>query len=401
MTGTISPWYATRPDYGVVLNHPTGITARHFDHDIFVAGFNGAPFDTNNLKHYLGNFPVFNCSSDPRLHLFQYLSSVVSYCAAHNVFLPPAHTLCPGDILGCWFDDLNPYVCLAAQNSFGGYLSLAFKQKHVGLKSHDSLRDLILPHDDGYLIYYNLNVYTRHPLLQQYPSTPTEPTQPSDISLVTYLSRWRHYMHLLALDGYHLSDRYFMQQFIGNMDSRLRLTIGRQLEHEALRTRPVGHPLPQSFSPDFLGTKLAQVANYLRRESAYLQTPRDLFRSSTAAMNQVTVDAVLNQLQSGSTDRPRVCFFCRSATCNLRNCPKAKEAQADPLARRTLQRFFAINNLDLGLDAPDDDAASLSPPPDYSPSDPESSESPPDATAPDDEQRTDDNSASDFPSARH
>lgn len=61
----------------MILNYPTGIMARHFNHDISIATFEGNIFDTKSLKNFLGNFPVFNCSGDPRVSSLLLLSQPV------------------------------------------------------------------------------------------------------------------------------------------------------------------------------------------------------------------------------------------------------------------------------------------------------------------------------------
>jgi hypothetical protein len=51
-TGTISPWYCERFDYGVILNHLICLDVSTMDMEAFLAGFSSCGFDHTRQKYF-------------------------------------------------------------------------------------------------------------------------------------------------------------------------------------------------------------------------------------------------------------------------------------------------------------------------------------------------------------
>jgi hypothetical protein len=358
-TGTIAPWTASRPDYGVIMCHALPLNLRQHDKAVFLSAFGRRAFDSNVIKEFLRNFPVFSPTGtgDPQYLLLAYFTRVVSYCSNFGVYLPPSHTLSSGDILGRWFPELPRNVMFLVQNSFAGFLAQAFQSKHTGLMSHESIKDVLMSQDDdGYLMYYQMHVLASHPRLLSFPSQDVEPRQSSDMTVGVYLQRWLHYVHIQLLHGIFVSDRYFLLQLIANMSPTLRDTVGRLLASDAIEKVPdINRKLPNSFAPDQLHIKLVELARHAGRPQLIIKTPRDLQRPSRDIRELTTASqpgfrhmmAQVSAPAAGSGFPPRRCFFCGKEDCTLPTCASALAAKSDPFTRRNLAKYFGIRALDL------------------------------------------------------
>jgi hypothetical protein len=185
------------------------------DRDHFISMFYETRYNpATQYKQFSYGFPSLTNSGDLRVTLLPYLTSLVSYCAGFDIFLPPPQTVQSDLPVGTWFAHL-PFDVRhhSVQNVLSGNLATEFKKKSTGLASHNSLAPL-LQHTNGYTTFRQLLAIAGHPRLQDYPQELSEPRQSSDCTLALYLQRWVHYIHRLLLDGTYLSDRYFYQQFI-------------------------------------------------------------------------------------------------------------------------------------------------------------------------------------------
>lgn len=297
------------------------------------------------LKEFLSTFPMFNPNIGAGL--LPWLASLVNYCAQYGVYLPPLHTLTPKTIYGRWARRLPLRVQSQLDSAFSTLLLSAFRSKHTCLTSDDSLLAVVHGSQNGYYVFYNLVVHAQHPMLQTYPPGLIEPRQSKDMSIRQYLVHWVQHLFVRLLGGSHLSDRYFFQQFISNMDHSLRNTLGAWLEQDLLRKSRIGSPIPYSFHPDHLVTCLLELSRYHRAERYVTATPRDLVRPPGGAqirqiaydnsdVTELSFDLMVSQLQGAN----RRCFFCGDASCTLNTCVKAAAARDDPLARKFLHNYF-------------------------------------------------------------
>ena len=344
-TGTLSPWYANRPDFGVTLCHPVVTNVHFMDRELFLSGFL-RQFDSRNQQRFAANFPVFDGSGDA-ITLTDYYGRIVRYSMNFSVYVPPLHTLRDGVPLGVWFDALPSWVQVEAQNSFSGMLAACLKGKSAGLLAHDVLSTIVKQHENGYNALYDLAVYAGHPLLQAYPKPLTEPRQNGDCSLADHLARWLNYIQLTTLHGTHLSDRYFLQQFVGSLHPLIRRAFGSFLEESASRFC-LDERLPDSFAPDRLLTKLLQRAAHDGSTKLVHQPPR----ASVAASQAVQAlhsgldpvfwgeSTMLDVAALASASAARVCFFCGDANHLVPDCPRFKTIKSDPFQTRLLQRLL-------------------------------------------------------------
>jgi hypothetical protein len=371
-SGTISPWIATRPDYNTIICHALPLNLRQHDKAVFLSAFGRSPFDSNAIKEFLRNFPVFPATGDPQYLLLPYFTRVVSYCTNFGVYVPPSHTLSSGDILGRWFIELPRGVQFLVQNSFAGFLAQAFQNKHTGLLSHPSVRAVLQSQDDdGYLMYYQMHVLANHPLLLSYPSQDVEPRQSADMTIGVYLQRWLHYVHIQLLHGVFVSDRYYLLQLVANLYPSFRDSLGRLLSSDALeKVSDINRALPNSFAPDQIHIKLVELARHAGRPQLIIKTPRELHRP-TREIRELNVDPeagfrhMMAQVSAPTTGYgPRRCFFCGKEDCTLLTCKTATAAKNDSFVRRSLVKYFGISALDFAaaFDEPlADDPAGESP----------------------------------------
>ena len=342
-TGTLSPWYASRPDFGETLCHPVAHNVHFMDRELFLSGFL-RPFDSRNQSRFASNFPAFDGGGDA-ITVTDYYGRVVRYAMNFNVYVPPLHTLRDGVPLGVWFEELPLWVQVETQNSFSGMLAACLKGKSAGLLHHDVLSTIVRQHENGYTALYDIAVYAGHPLLQAYPKSLTEPVQTCDRSLADHLARWLNYIQLTTLHGTHLSDRYFLQQFVGSLHPITRRAFGSFLEESASRFR-LDDRLPASFAPDRLLTKLLQRAAHDGCTKLVHQPPRASLAASQAVQALHTgLDPVFwgesAPLEVAAlSSAPRACFLCGDMTHLVTECPRLKIIKGDPFQARQLQRLL-------------------------------------------------------------
>jgi hypothetical protein len=343
-TGLIAPWYASRPDYGRVLNFPVPNEVRFMDGALFLSGFHSA-FDIKNSRYFMGNFPVYTPGGSS---FTSWHCRVVTYCHPWGIFIPPLQTLRDNDVLGIWFPRLPPWVQHDTLNVFDGLLAICLKSKHTGLTADLHLARIVQLHEGGYQALYDLAVHAGHPVLQTYPTTPSEPQQAADCCLADHILHWVTYVHDMALRGTHLSDRYFLEQFGRSLHGYLRPTFGPFLEQESNRFR-VGDALPHSFAPHRLLAKISQRANFLRRPKLVAESPRANMSSSQAirALTESTDSLFVAAL---SQPGDRACFLCASTSHLAPECPRFKAIKDNDFARRSLARLLA--STDAGAPSP-------------------------------------------------
>ena len=292
-----------------------------------------------NLRYFQQNFPVFDSKSPSSF--FSWYARIIRHCQDMGGFVPPAHTLRDGNPLGIWFDALPPWVKAESQNRFHGLLATCLKSKNTGLLSDPATSAIVLNHENGYWILHDLAQFFGHPLLQRFPTPLTEPVQAADCALSLYLGLWSKYLHLKAIQGTILSDRYFFQQVVRHMHEVLRPILGQYLEQDNLRF-PIGTALPHSFSPERLLMRLSSQATYLGNPKLIHDPPRTLFRASPVqALTLPSSSSPLpDELLVAAMSNSRACFLCSATDHMAGSCPMFQKIRENPVALRFFQRQF-------------------------------------------------------------
>ena len=155
-TGAIAPWYAERPGFGRILNHPVCLNMQHLDKNQFLSHFRyRGEFESKALKEFKSGFPA--CPDNAELHsLLKYHATVVKYSTTYKVFVPPAHTLRSHNLLGIWFDDLNDDYQGHVAHTFPQILSQCLLSKQANLLKQPLFGSLLLDDTNGYHILYHL-----------------------------------------------------------------------------------------------------------------------------------------------------------------------------------------------------------------------------------------------------
>lgn len=345
-TGLIPPWFASRPDYGRILNHPVPNEVRFMDRSLYLSGFQRA-YEVKNNRYFMGNFPAFS----PGSSFTSWHCRIVSYCHPWGIFVPPLQTLRDNDSLGAWFPYLPPWVREAVTHDFDGLLAICLKSKYTGLSSEPAYARIVQLHEGGYQALYDLAVHAGHPMLQTYPTSPREPLQSTDCCLADHILHWMTYVQDMALRGTHLSDRYFLEQFGRSLHVVLR-PFADYLDHGANRF-PVGNPLPHSFAPHRLLSKLTQRAHFLRAPKLISDSPRS-YATSTQAIRSLTLPSPSPPSLALPSSDPlflaalsspdRACFLCASTDHLVPACPRFQAIMENQFARRNLSRLLTSSD---------------------------------------------------------
>lgn len=381
-TFQVVPWHAPRPPFGVIVNFPVQSPLRTYDRELYISAVAHAHrFDpSREQREFVYNFPSFHVVSgtDVRDALLPYHDSVVEYCLAYRIPCPPAHTYVNGNMLGTYLPFLPPDMRNSVQSFYPALLAMALKSKTANLLKYPELEGLLRTQTDGYRILFALATHAGHPALVLHPRVLAIPIQGQDTSLVAYAQSWICYVNYAQLDGRHLSDRYFLQQFIGGMTPGLQDTIGRDLESFASQFGLQG-PLPGSFSPAELITTVQQLADHRRHHGLIWKSPRQLTQANlpvrelsfdapvdTSEMDGLT--SMIAALQGPSSRRPdtrtpagRTCYFCGKDGHFLNDCPLFKQLLGDPgkaatVLRALLATFLSSKGRQSGRHASNDHA---------------------------------------------
>ena len=382
-TGSIAPWYAHRPGFGLVLNHAVCLNMQHFDKNQFLSHFrNRGEFDSRMLREFRAGFPA--CPDDAELgSLLKYHATVVKYATIYKVFVPPAHTLRSHNILGIWYKDLNDDYQSHVGHTFPQILAQCLQSKNANLTKQKQFGKLLAAETNGYHTLYQLALIGGHPLLASRPTELQFPMQKDDMSLQDYALEWIHHLNIRSLDGHHYSDRFFIQEFSLRMNPSLS-SLQNHLRHSLnpFEVYPALHdPLPEFFYPEKIVTWFTEYALMRGNLSLVRESPRSyraqraahpsLFggtttrslrsavkhtppktKSSVHALSHSSADtsvwdeAPLTEDEQEAwhvraiTARPRGCYWCQSDTHQLFDCPRAQAARDDPHKRRLIRKML-------------------------------------------------------------
>jgi hypothetical protein len=335
-TGLVPVWLAHRPDRGDVHCHPVPLNIQLQDKELFLSAFD-RPFEMTFAKNVLKAFPPYDGGDFLTWH-----ARVVSHLQAWLFYSPPAHTYREDLPLGIWFSDLRLHTKVDVQNVFGSLLAQALRYKGTGLLFHPAMAQIVQQSENGYEMLYQLAVLHGHPLLQAFPTSPVEPRQDDDCTLSALLVLWISHLQHLTLHGIHLSDRYWIQQFCGSLHPSLRSLLYPMLIKEVNHFY-IHDPLPLSFGPSKLYSKLHQFFRHMNQSRLATASPREVSRS-TQVVRELSVpspeddDLLLAALSSSPAPH---CFMCGSKDHVVLACPQYSNIQSNSFARRLLIRLLS------------------------------------------------------------
>ena len=266
--------------------------------------------------------------------------------------------------MGTWFNDLPTWTQTAARMTFPALICTNLINSKMNLVKNPEFGALLHHAHNGYYLLYQLALLGDHPLLVDFPRTPTEPRQREQESVVEYVATWQQHLHIRILGGVHLSDRYFLLQFAAGLRTDfcfLRDYLERLLApYNGPHT--IHEPAPLNLNPERIlltiqqhahvngvGTLCTTSARTLRAgstrpgsslggnpSSLHLRSLRD----ADVATTELT-DAEYGAFQLFAvTQRPKGSFFCQADDHMLGDCSKFKTLKADPFACKIVRRFL-------------------------------------------------------------
>jgi hypothetical protein len=189
-SGSILPWKAIRPNFGLVVNHPVPLHLHQLDRTHFLSHFHSVTFETKLLKQFQEGFPVF-ASSGTHRHLLPYYMQVVAYGSLFGVYIPPLHTLVPGNLMGLWYHHLPVWTQNHSTNVFPAILLNCLTNRRANITTNETFGGLLQHMQNGYHFLYQLAVIGGHPLLVDHPNPPSAPRQRDSHTIVDYLAAWQ------------------------------------------------------------------------------------------------------------------------------------------------------------------------------------------------------------------
>ena len=349
-TRNIKPWLAPRPPHANALNHPIDYPQQAMDRDYFTTGFRHA-FDARNLKTFTYGIPAIK--GETALAFFQFYQELATYCYQFNGYIPPLHTLRPGNEYGEWFDHLPPHVRVEMEHSFSGVIRSALMSNKTKLMDIARYESIIRSSHCGYRILQSLATINGHPLLNSLAPVVHFPHQGSDMTFSQYVQKWHHHIIFELMQGVVLSDRYFAQEFLAGLHPRVTRVLGHLVSLD-LKTTPRDEALPLEYAPHQLPTTLMVQAGHVRQSKVLELTPREFHKDLQLVRNvniqnepdvehedQVDLQdddfvAILNALGLDQQGNKRSCFLCQSTDHPAAQCPVIKRLQNDPRASKMI-----------------------------------------------------------------
>jgi hypothetical protein len=349
LTNTIHPWYFVRHEVGSSINHGTRFRCFMQPRDQFLSNFDGhinLGSSNASLKSFLLGFPRLPATAE-KADIFSFLSAAAYFSSGFGVYIPPPHTLEPGDNKGMWWP-LVPVVYKFNLAYYDNALLQVLTSKTTKLADTPLVAHLI-HESSGYQILYRLAYYAGHPALIPGRNNIEMPRQKSDMSLIKYRKAWEHYLHVSYLMGVFLSDRYFVECFCERMHDMYSRTL---CPHVILLVRrlPINNAVPDFYMPENILEYCGTVGVHVGiRDLDLLSSPRqesDNRRNSRAPsarplpVQQITQEDELDFLDNEqyllvcqlSNAPGRSCDLCRSSDHLLRQCPHLMELKNNPMA---------------------------------------------------------------------
>ena len=347
-TGSIRPWYAIKHELGRTLNFPLNLGNLQIDKDMFLAQFVDVQYDHHShFKAFASRFPTFpeDDSGAYRHNIIPFLYQVTQHCVGFGVYVPPPHTLRPGDKFGAWRKELPIWTQRQILSVFDNLLAQALRQKSTSLLSHKRLGALVRTPKQGYDMIMALAIEAGHPSLQQFPETPKEPRQGLDMSIVKYVDAWSQYLQRMILTGHHYNDRFFFQQLLRNCHSAFK-PIFKELQY-SVREHSSRKPLPPSFHMSSLITKITQLAQFIDSRVDISISAKEMTKNMRTTIQQLKVAQMTTPGNSSTAhgDSPGVrCFLC-GENHPLRACPQLKTLLENDKGKASLRRILETQQL--------------------------------------------------------
>ena len=152
---------------------------------------------------------------------------------------------------------------MAAKMTFPALICTNLINSKMNLTNNPDFGSLLHHAHNGYYLLYQLALLGDHPLLVDFPRTPTEPRQRYSESVAEYIATWNQHPHLHILGGVHFSDRYFLLQFTAGLRSDSKF-LREYLEHLLAPyngPHTIQEPAPLNLSPKRILLTLQQHAH--------------------------------------------------------------------------------------------------------------------------------------------
>jgi hypothetical protein len=362
-SGSILPWKAIRPNFGLIVSHPVPLHLHQLDRTHFLSHFQSVTFQSKLLKQFQDGFPVFP-SNGNRRSLLPYVMQIVGYGTLFGVYVPPVHTLVPGNLMGTWYPLLPAWTQNHSATVFPGLLLNCLSNKKANLVNNEDFGGLLHHLQNGYFFLYQLAIIGGHPLLLEHPSPPLPPRQRDTHTIADYISLWQQYLFIRLLSGIYLSDRYFLMLFIRGL--RPEFALIRQYINETMAPYDgpftINEAAPLTLSPERLLLSLQQHTTWLSQPKLCLTPARDSKRSPSrpGPLDGLALRALGSDLSPPDPDlaaltsdqddaiflhavlqRPRGCFFCQEDGHSVRECTRFAKLKTNPYGLKTLHRILA------------------------------------------------------------
>ena len=350
-TRNIKPWLAPRPPHPNALNHPIHYPQQAMDRDYFITGFRHA-FDARNLKTFTYGIPAIK--GETALAFFQFYQELAAYSYQFNGYIPPLHTLRPGNEYGEWFDHLPPHVRVEMEHSFSGVIRNALMSSKTKMMDIACYESIIRSSHCGYRILQSLATINGHPLLNSLAPVVHFPHQGSDMAFSTYVQKWHYHILVELMQGIVLSDRYFAQEFLAGLHPRVMRVLGHLVSFD-LKMTPRDEALPLEYAPHQLPTTLMVHATHVRQSKVLELTPREFHKDlqlvrNVNIQNEPDVEhddkdkddqdddlaAIMHALGLDKQGNKRTCFLCQGTDHSAAQCPIIKRLQNDSRASKTI-----------------------------------------------------------------
>ena len=224
-TGGSGPWFAKHPGSDAQLCHPARLVNLLDDIEGYVASMWRplAPVQFNE-KLFKQEFPKYSKSDHETKAeaLTRFLRAMETCCLKHRVFLPLLASMSFDDPLGPRWDALPVHVAALVPTTFNHQISFCFRADLKLMAAFPELSS-IEGTGHGYRMFLALVTLADHPLMSRaaFDTLQKAPSMATTDTVTTYTVSWLRHLEGLALLGWTLSDRFFLQAWINGLVPRL------------------------------------------------------------------------------------------------------------------------------------------------------------------------------------
>ncbi len=353
------PWRFRRPEIGSVWNY--GIKLRVFlvDRNRYMQSIANATLGSEAypIKTFTYNFPKLQKDATDA-QIFEFINTVSRYASGAAVYTPPLHTMVHIHEQGCWINDTPDHVRVHWA-FYENILHQCLSSSHSGIADTPRLAHLVYDHS-GYSILHQMALIAQHPALVPDALVVEFPRQSSSTSLYDYVQQWNYVLLHRYITGEFLSDRYFLETFITNMNSVFNGNH-KPFAVSMLRDLALNTPVPLQWQLPRLADHLCRLAQRFHgiRDFTITDTPREYAnRRKPSRPSSNTTKPVREILDIRQTDliqdeelfadicalaasagmNPRACDVCGDSNHLIATCPKLRSLVSTPA---TLKRLLA------------------------------------------------------------